>query len=90
MSSKRIITDKELLRAFQEQFQTGRLLSESNVLVLMAMARGEAKKDIASRFFLLPRAEALLDCSSDCTPGGPNCKGSCFSEVAGELNLKSK
>lgn len=39
-------TDKELMKAFQEQFQTGRLFTESNVLVLMGYARGEAVKDM--------------------------------------------
>ena len=38
------MTDKEILKAFQEQFQTGRLFTESNVLVLMGMARGEERR----------------------------------------------
>ncbi|HLN56107.1 MAG TPA: hypothetical protein VK207_08945 [Bacteroidales bacterium] len=37
-------TDKELLEGFRTQFNTGRLFTESNVLVLMGMARGEEKK----------------------------------------------
>ena len=36
-------TDKEILSAFQEQFNTGRLLTERQVLVLMGMARGEER-----------------------------------------------
>jgi len=38
-------TDKELLKAFQEQFNTGRLFTESNVLVLMGIARGEERRN---------------------------------------------
>lgn len=37
-------TDKELLRAFQGQFNTGKLLNEKQVLVLMGMARGEERR----------------------------------------------
>lgn len=37
-------TDKEIMVAFQEQFNTGRLFTESNVLVLMGMARGEERR----------------------------------------------
>ena len=37
-------TDKEILKAFQEQFGTGRLFTESQVLVLMGMARGEERR----------------------------------------------
>ncbi len=37
-------TDKEILKAFQEQFNTGKLFTESNVLVLMGMARGEERR----------------------------------------------
>jgi hypothetical protein len=37
-------TDKDLLKAFREQFNTGGMFSESNVLVLMGMARGEERK----------------------------------------------
>jgi len=36
-------TDKEILKAFQEQFNTGRLITESQVLVLMGMARDEER-----------------------------------------------
>ena len=36
-------TDKEILKAFQEQFNTGGLLNESQVLVVMGMARGEER-----------------------------------------------
>lgn len=44
MSKERVFTDKELLDAFREQFNTGHLYTESNVLVLMGMARGEERK----------------------------------------------
>ncbi len=37
-------TDRELLEGFKEQFQTGRLFTESQVLVLMGYARGEEKR----------------------------------------------
>lgn len=38
--------DKELLKAFREQFNTGHLYTESQVLVLMGYARGEARKEL--------------------------------------------
>jgi Icc-related predicted phosphoesterase len=38
------MTDKEILKGFQEQFQTGGLLTESNVLVIMGYTRGDARK----------------------------------------------
>lgn len=38
------MTDKKILEAYKEQFNTGHLLTESHVLVLMAYARGDAKK----------------------------------------------
>jgi hypothetical protein len=41
-------TDKDLLKAFQEQFNTGGMFSESNVLVLMGMARFEERKATGS------------------------------------------
>jgi hypothetical protein len=37
-------TDRELLKAFREQFNTGGLFTESNVLVLMSYARGDERK----------------------------------------------
>jgi hypothetical protein len=43
------MTDKEILKGFQEQFQTGGLFTESNILVLMGYARGDAKKMILQR-----------------------------------------
>jgi hypothetical protein len=39
-------TDKEIMKAFQEQFNTGRLLTESQVLVLMGYARAEEKRKL--------------------------------------------
>ena len=36
-------TDKELLIAFRDQFSTGRMFTEDQVLVLMGYARGEEK-----------------------------------------------
>jgi hypothetical protein len=36
-------TDKELLDAFKDQFSTGRLFNETQVLVLMGHARGEER-----------------------------------------------
>jgi len=38
------MTDKEILKGYQEQFNTGGLLSESHVLVLMGYARGDARQ----------------------------------------------
>jgi hypothetical protein len=41
-------TNKELLIAFREQFNTGYLLNEGQVLVLMGYARGEGRKETAN------------------------------------------
>jgi hypothetical protein len=50
------MTDKEILKGFQEQFNTGRLLTESQALVLMGMARGDARKELLSR---LPKEDDI-------------------------------
>jgi hypothetical protein len=39
-------TDKEIMKAFQEQFNTGGLFTESQVLVLMGYARGDERRKI--------------------------------------------
>jgi hypothetical protein len=39
-------TDKELLEAFREQFYTGHLFNETQVLILMGYARGDASTPI--------------------------------------------
>lgn len=41
-------TDKEMMLAFQEQFNTGRLFTETQVLVLMGYARGEERRQLAT------------------------------------------
>jgi hypothetical protein len=38
------MTDKQLLETYEEQFNTGHLLTESHVLVLMGYARGDARQ----------------------------------------------
>jgi hypothetical protein len=38
-------TNKQLLNAFREQFNTGSLFTETQVLVLMGYARSEGKKE---------------------------------------------
>lgn len=43
----KILTNRELLVAFEEQFNTGRLFTESQALVLMGYARGEGRKENA-------------------------------------------
>lgn len=50
------MTDKEILKGFREQFSTGRLLTESNVLVLMGYARGDARVMMRD---LLPDADDI-------------------------------
>jgi hypothetical protein len=62
------MTDKEILKGFQEQFQTGRLLTESNVLVLMGYARREAKKEFAKR-----RSKAWTPCEACGHQNSENC-----------------
>ncbi len=38
------MTDKEILKGYKEQFNTGGLLSEIHVLVLMGYTRGDARQ----------------------------------------------
>lgn len=43
------MTDKKIITGFREQFQTGKLFTGSNVLVLMGYARGDARKMIKEK-----------------------------------------
>ncbi|OGX23350.1 MAG: hypothetical protein A3K54_00095 [Omnitrophica WOR_2 bacterium RBG_13_44_8] len=41
--------NKEMMLAYEEQFQTGKLFTENHVLVLMGYARGEARREIMAK-----------------------------------------
>jgi hypothetical protein len=63
------MTDKEILKGFSEHFQTGRLFSESNVLVLMSYARGDALKMLKEK---LPTEEDIeTEIIEGCYNGNP-------------------
>jgi hypothetical protein len=47
-------TNKEMMLAYEEQFNTGKLFIEAHVLVLMGYARGEARRELTSK---LPKPE---------------------------------
>jgi len=42
-------TNKEIMLAYEEQFNTGKLFTETHVLVLMGYARGEARKELMKK-----------------------------------------
>lgn len=42
-------TNKEIMLAYEEQFNTGKLFTESHVLVLMGYAKGEARRELMSK-----------------------------------------
>ena len=53
-------TDKVIMSAFQEHFNTGGLFTEKNVLVLMGMARHEERSSIASTISKRP-VKSVMD-----------------------------
>lgn len=42
-------TNKEMMLAYQEQFNTGKIFTEAHVLVLMGYARGEARQELMAQ-----------------------------------------
>jgi hypothetical protein len=53
-------TDKQLLIAFRDQFNTGRMFTESQVLTLMGYARGEATKQESPGITVLERINDIF------------------------------
>lgn len=49
-------TNKQLLKGFKSQFNTGRLFTEAQVLILMGYARGDARKTLKD---LLPAEDDI-------------------------------
>jgi hypothetical protein len=63
------MTDKKILEGYEEQFNTGHLLTESHVLVLMSYARGDAKKMLKEQ---LPDEDDIeAELIDDDYPGNP-------------------
>lgn len=61
--------NKEILEAYEEQFNTGHLLTESHVLVLMGYARGDAKKMLKEQ--LPDEVDIETELIDDDYPGNP-------------------